>query len=102
MTFMQSLQTAWQRNASLVCVGLDPEPARFPAHLRGRTDAVFEFCRAIVDATAAGDAMARLRDRGVPSWPCGVVRDRRDGEAGDAEAKGGGGGAALVLGEHPA
>ena len=56
---------------------------------------------AIVDATAAGDAMARLRDRGVPSWPCGVVRDRRDGEAGDAEAKGGGGGAALVLGEHP-
>lgn len=52
MTFMQSLQTAWQRNASLVCVGLDPEPARFPAHLRGRTDAVFEFCRAIVDATA--------------------------------------------------
>ncbi|MFZ8911128.1 MAG: phosphoribosylformylglycinamidine cyclo-ligase, partial [Candidatus Nanopelagicales bacterium] len=57
---------------------------------------------AVVDATAAGDAMARLRDRGVPSWPCGVVRDRRDGEAGDAEAKGGGGGAALVLGEHPA
>jgi phosphoribosylformylglycinamidine cyclo-ligase len=55
---------------------------------------------AIVDATAAGDAMARLRDRGVPSWPCGVVRDRRDGESGDAEAKGGGGGAALVLGEH--
>jgi phosphoribosylformylglycinamidine cyclo-ligase len=56
---------------------------------------------AIVDATAAGDAMARLRDRGVPSWPCGVVRDRRDGETGDAEAKGGGGGAALVRGEHP-
>jgi phosphoribosylformylglycinamidine cyclo-ligase len=56
---------------------------------------------AIVDATAAGDAMARLRDRGVASWPCGVVRDRRDGETGDAEAKGGGGGAALVRGEHP-
>jgi len=56
---------------------------------------------AIVDATAAGDTMARLRDRGVPSWPCGVVRDRREGESGDAEAKGGGGGAALVLGEHP-
>lgn len=52
MTFMQSLQAAWQRNASLVCVGLDPEPARFPVHLRGRTDAVFEFCRDIVDATA--------------------------------------------------
>ena len=52
MTFMQSLQAAWQRNDSLVCVGLDPEPAKFPAHLRGDPDAIFAFCRAIVDATA--------------------------------------------------
>jgi orotidine-5'-phosphate decarboxylase len=52
MHFMQSLQQAWTRNDSLVCVGLDPEPAKFPAHLRGTPDAVFEFCRAIVDATA--------------------------------------------------
>jgi orotidine-5'-phosphate decarboxylase len=52
MSFMQSLQAAWQRNNSLVCVGLDPEPAKFPVHLRDRQDAVFEFCRDIVDATA--------------------------------------------------
>ncbi|GGY15086.1 orotidine 5'-phosphate decarboxylase [Rhodanobacter panaciterrae] len=52
MSFMQSLQAAWQRNNSLVCVGLDPEPSKFPEHLRGNPDAVFEFCRAIVDATA--------------------------------------------------
>lgn len=52
MHFMQALQQAWTRNNSLVCVGLDPEPAKFPAHLKGRPDAVFEFCRAIVDATA--------------------------------------------------
>ena len=52
MHFMQSLHQAWQRNDSLVCVGLDPEPAKFPAHLRGQPDAVFAFCRAIVDATA--------------------------------------------------
>jgi orotidine-5'-phosphate decarboxylase len=52
MHFMPSLQQAWTRNNSLVCVGLDPEPAKFPAHLKGRPDAVFEFCRAIVDATA--------------------------------------------------
>lgn len=52
MHFMQSLQQAWIRNHSLVCVGLDPEPAKFPAHLRGNRDAVFEFCAAIVDATA--------------------------------------------------
>jgi orotidine-5'-phosphate decarboxylase len=52
MHFMQSLQQAWTGNDSLVCVGLDPEPAKFPAHLRDTPDAVFEFCRAIVDATA--------------------------------------------------
>ncbi|TPG08529.1 orotidine-5'-phosphate decarboxylase [Rhodanobacter glycinis] len=52
MSFMQSLQQAWTRNNSLVCVGLDPEPSKFPAHLRDKPDAVFEFCRAIVDATA--------------------------------------------------
>ncbi|WP_233843478.1 orotidine-5'-phosphate decarboxylase [Dyella sp. 2HG41-7] len=52
MHFMQSLHQAWTRNNSLVCVGLDPEPAKFPAHLKGRPDAVFEFCSAIVDATA--------------------------------------------------
>ncbi|HEV2538530.1 MAG TPA: orotidine-5'-phosphate decarboxylase [Frateuria sp.] len=52
MHFMQSLHQAWQRNDSLVCVGLDPEPAKFPAHLRDDPDAVYTFCRAIVDATA--------------------------------------------------
>ena len=52
MHFMQALQQAWTRNNSLVCVGLDPEPSKFPAHLKGRPDAVFEFCSAIVDATA--------------------------------------------------
>src|SRR5690349_1693251 len=52
MHFMQSLHQAWQRKHSLVCVGLDPEPAKFPAHLRDQPDAVYTFCRAIVDATA--------------------------------------------------
>lgn len=52
MHFMQSLQRAWADHQSLVCVGLDPEPAKFPAHMRDRPDAVFEFCAAIVDATA--------------------------------------------------
>ncbi|EQD35720.1 orotidine 5'-phosphate decarboxylase, partial [mine drainage metagenome] len=52
MTFMQQLAAAWQRNDSLLCVGLDPEPERFPVALRERPDALFEFCRRIVDATA--------------------------------------------------
>lgn len=52
MTFMEQLHGAWQANDSLLCVGLDPEPARFPAQLRDHPDALFEFCRGIVDATA--------------------------------------------------
>ena len=52
MTFTQQLAAAWQKNNSLLCVGLDPDPAKFPAHLKGRDDAIFEFCATIVDATA--------------------------------------------------
>lgn len=52
MHFMQSLKQAWKQNNSLVCVGLDPEPAKFPTHLYDDPDAVLTFCCAIVDATA--------------------------------------------------
>ncbi len=52
MHFMQSLQQAWKNHDSLVCVGLDPEPTKFPAYLHDDPDAVFTFCAAIVDATA--------------------------------------------------
>jgi len=30
MTFLEQLQTAEERNQSMLCVGLDPEPAKFP------------------------------------------------------------------------
>ncbi|HEY4528803.1 MAG TPA: orotidine-5'-phosphate decarboxylase [Luteimonas sp.] len=53
MTFMQALRHRWEVSGSLVCVGLDPEPGRFPARFAGDADAVFGFCRDIVDATAA-------------------------------------------------
>jgi len=52
MTFIKALQQRWREANSLVCVGLDPEPSKFPAHLRDEPDAVFAFCKAIVDATA--------------------------------------------------
>jgi orotidine-5'-phosphate decarboxylase len=52
MHFMTALRAAWRQRNSLLCVGLDPDPARFPAHLKGRPDAILAFCRAIVDATA--------------------------------------------------
>ena len=51
-SFARSLTDAWQRTGSLLCVGLDPEPARFPGALANRADKIFEFCRDIVDATA--------------------------------------------------
>ncbi|MBI3525725.1 MAG: orotidine-5'-phosphate decarboxylase [Betaproteobacteria bacterium] len=52
MKFVDRIEQASRANNSLLCVGLDPDPARFPIHLAGRADAIFEFCRAIVDATA--------------------------------------------------
>jgi orotidine-5'-phosphate decarboxylase len=50
--FVDTLRSAWRANDSLLCVGLDPDPARLPPHLRSDADAIFEFCRSIVDATA--------------------------------------------------
>ncbi len=52
LSFVSSLQAAWRRSDSLLCVGLDPDPARLPSALAGRGDATFAFCREIVDATA--------------------------------------------------
>ncbi|MGH8783364.1 orotidine-5'-phosphate decarboxylase [Paraburkholderia sp.] len=51
-SFTQTLNDAWQRTNSLLCVGLDPDPAKFPSAFASRADAIFDFCRAIVDATA--------------------------------------------------
>ncbi len=52
MTFIDKLSAAWKAHDSLLCVGLDPDLARLPAPLQGRPDAIFEFCKAIIDATA--------------------------------------------------
>jgi len=104
MTFLEKLRQAWHQNHSLVCVGLDPEPTKFPAHLRDDPDAIFEFCRAIVDATAdvvccfkpqfahfaarsAEDALQRLiahihtKHPGVP-----VILDAKRGDIGSTAA----------------
>jgi orotidine-5'-phosphate decarboxylase len=50
--FLSQLEHAWAKNDSSLCVGLDPDPAQFPAPLDGAPDAVFRFCKEIVDATA--------------------------------------------------
>ena len=51
MTFTAQLHVAEQRADSLLCVGLDPEPSRFPGAWRGDASRIFDFCAAIVDAT---------------------------------------------------
>ena len=52
MTFIDKLRARWQQADSLVCVGLDPDPAKFPDAFVDDEDALFSFCRDIVDATA--------------------------------------------------
>jgi orotidine-5'-phosphate decarboxylase len=52
VSFIDNLKARWQDADSLLCVGLDPDPTRFPAHLRDRDDAIFAFCAAVADATA--------------------------------------------------
>jgi orotidine-5'-phosphate decarboxylase len=50
--FAQQLEGAWKKNDSLVCVGLDPEIERFPAHIRKEPSPIFQFNRSVIDATA--------------------------------------------------
>ena len=52
MKFTEMLSERWQNADSLLCVGLDPNPNRFPHELADREGAYFDFCRGIVDATA--------------------------------------------------
>jgi orotidine-5'-phosphate decarboxylase len=46
MTFRDKLRAAAARNDSLLCVGLDPQPARMPV------EDVLTFCRTIIEATS--------------------------------------------------
>ena len=52
MTFLEQLQGAERQNGSLLCVGLDPEPSKFPAGLKGDASKIYDFCAKMVDATA--------------------------------------------------
>lgn len=51
LNFKQKLKTCWQKNNSLVCVGLDPDLSRFPGHLMDTPDAIFKFNKTIIDST---------------------------------------------------
>lgn len=101
MTFLDMLRSAERRNGSLLCVGLDPDPARFPTHLKGDASKIYDFCAAIVDATAdlviafkpqiayfaahrAEDQLERLMEhlrRNAPKVP--VILDAKRGDIGN-------------------
>ena len=51
MNFTDQLAQAQRLNDSLLCVGLDPEPSKFPGTWKGQPDRIYDFCAAIVDAT---------------------------------------------------
>ncbi len=52
MTFIEKLKNRWTQSNSLLCVGLDPDFDRFPLSIKEKKNPYFEFCTAIVDATA--------------------------------------------------
>jgi orotidine-5'-phosphate decarboxylase len=51
MDFTAQLHRAERQNQSMLCVGLDPEPSKFPAGMRNDPSRIFDFCARIVDAT---------------------------------------------------
>ncbi len=51
MSFTTSLARAVKQNDSMLCVGLDPDPAKFPGEWKGDAGRIHDFCAAIVDAT---------------------------------------------------
>ncbi len=55
MNFREKLLTSSREHNSLLCLGLDPEPGRFPSVLLGEPVeiATIRFCHAIIEATAS-------------------------------------------------
>jgi orotidine-5'-phosphate decarboxylase len=51
MAFLDQLRAAATLHDSMLCVGLDPEPARFPGPWKNDPARIYDFCAAIVEAT---------------------------------------------------
>jgi len=50
-SFVEKLAGAERAHRSMLCVGLDPDPARFPGPWRGDATRIYDFCAGVVDAT---------------------------------------------------
>src|SRR5215469_5775132 len=99
--FIAQLERSWDSSDSLVCVGLDPEIERFPEQIADQASPIFQFNRAIIDATAdlvcaykpqfahyaayeAEDQLERTIDyihRSYPGIP--VILDSKRGDVGN-------------------
>ena len=51
MNFIHQLTRAEAVNDSMLCVGLDPDPAKFPGSWKDEPSRIFDFCATIVDVT---------------------------------------------------
>ncbi len=51
MSFLEKYSDTVQRNNSFVCVGLDPDPAKLPEHLKGKPNSILAFLQEIIAAT---------------------------------------------------
>ncbi|MFM9108003.1 MAG: orotidine-5'-phosphate decarboxylase [Chloroflexota bacterium] len=104
-TWSERLRQAMRQRRSLVCVGLDPDPARLPAPLRGLPveDAIAAFTAGIIAATgdiacaykpnlgfylAHGAAGIRALERTRAAIPAGVpaILDAKIGDIGSTAA----------------
>ncbi|HEY0340791.1 MAG TPA: orotidine-5'-phosphate decarboxylase [Steroidobacteraceae bacterium] len=103
--FIEKLERRWDGSDSLVCVGLDPEIERFPEQIAEQPSPIFQFNKAIVDATAdlvcaykpqfahyaayeAEDQLERTIDyihRTYPGIP--VILDSKRGDVGNTAAR---------------
>jgi orotidine-5'-phosphate decarboxylase len=52
VSFADRLRRRWEVSGSMLCVGLDPDPARLPEPVRRHPTPLFALCREIADATA--------------------------------------------------
>ncbi len=76
MLFSQMLSDCWDKNDSLLCVGLDPAPERFPQKFKNSERPIFDFCREIVDATA--DLVCSFKPQIAYFSSCGAERELAD------------------------
>jgi orotidine 5'-phosphate decarboxylase subfamily 2 len=51
MNFSQKLQSAINKNNSLLCIGLDTDLEKIPKHILSEKDPIFTFNKAIIDST---------------------------------------------------